>query len=82
MAVFVALAFFSLASVGFLVFLLRYPRGSATRMWGIRICYLLGFFGVAMMMMSSGYFSEPSMMILAALAMSLITFELATRYLD
>lgn len=82
MVVFFALAFFSLASVGFLVFLLRYPRGSATRMRGIRICYLLGFCGVAMMRMSRGYFSEPSLMILAALAMSLITFELATRYLD
>ena len=82
MAVVFALAFFSLASVGFLVFLLRYPRESATRIWGIRICYLLGFCGVAMMRISRGHFSEPSMMILAALAMSLITFELASRYLD
>ena len=82
MLVFFALFFFSLASAGFVLFLLRYPRNSPTRLQGIRLCYLLGFCGVAMMRMFRGHFSEPSVMILVALIMSLITFELANRYID
>ena len=77
-----SLFFFTMASAGFILFMLKYPHGSEIRMWGIRLCYFLGFIGVLMMRLSRGYFSELSLLIISALVVSLVVFELSIRYLD
>lgn len=78
---FASLFFFVLASAGFVVFMLKYPQTSGIRLWGIRVCYLLGFMGVLMMRLSQGFFSESSLFIISALVVSLITFEISLRFL-
>ena len=78
----VSLFFFTMASAGFVLFMLKYSHGSEVRMWGIRLCYFLGFLGVLMMRLSRGYFSELSLLITSSLVVSVIVFELSTQYLD
>ena len=78
----VSLLFFTTASAGFLVFLVKYPRGSEVRLWGIRACHGLGFLGVAAMRLSRGNFSELSLLIISSLVVSVVAFELSSKYLD
>ncbi len=77
-----SLFFFTMVSAGFVLFMLKYSHGSEVRMWGIRLCYFLGFLGVLMMRLSRGYFSELSLLITSSLVVSVIVFELSTQYLD
>lgn len=72
---------FSLASVGFLVFMFRYPRGSDEQRWGLRACHLLGFGGVILMWVWHGQVTEIVLFILASLTVSLVSFELTMKYL-
>jgi hypothetical protein len=76
-----ALFFFTAASVGFVFFMIKYPHGSEERIWGMRICYALGFSGVAVMRISKGGFSDVSLLIVSSLLISLVTFELSAKYL-
>ena len=72
-----ALFFFSMASFGFLYFMVRYPRSSEVRLWGIRLCHLAGFVGVLLLRLWQGAFNETSLLIVASLLVSVITFELS-----
>ncbi|MDA2930789.1 hypothetical protein MYX84_12740, partial [Acidobacteria bacterium AH-259-O06] len=63
----VSLFFFTMASAGFILFMAKYPRGSEVRMWGIRVCHLLGFVGVLMMRIYRGSFTELSLLIISSL---------------
>jgi len=76
-----ALFFFTMASFGFLLFMLKYPRGSDVQLWGIRLSYLLGFIGVFMLTLWRGSFTEFSAIIISSLVVSLIVFEVSTRFL-
>jgi len=76
-----SLFFFSAASFGFVLFMLRYPRGSEVRIWGIRLCHLLGFLGIIFLRLSERQFNEVSTMIFVSLVISLIAFEMAERFL-
>jgi hypothetical protein len=76
-----SLFFFSAASFGFVLFMLRYPRGSEVRVWGIRMCHLLGFLGIIFLRLSERQFNEISTMICISLVISLIGFEMAERFL-
>lgn len=76
-----SLFFFTMASAGFVLFMWKYPRSSDVRLWGIRLCHLLGFIGVLMMRLGRGHFSELSLLIISSLVVSAITFELSMRYL-
>lgn len=78
----ISLFFFTMASAGFILFMAKYPHGSEVRMWGIRFCYLLGFLGVLATRLYWGHFSEISLLIVASLVVSLLAFELSSRYLD
>jgi len=78
---FLSLLLYTSASVGFIFFMVKYPRQSNVRMWGLRLCYLLGFAGVLVMRFSRGSFSELSLLVLSSLVVSLIAFELSMRYL-
>jgi len=76
-----SLFFFSAASFGFLYFMLKYPRGSEVRIWGIRLCHFLGFLGILFLYLSEGQFNEVSTMIFVSLVVSLIGFEFAEQFL-
>ncbi len=78
----VSLFFFTMATGGFLLFMVKYPHGSEIRMWGIRLSYALGFFGVMAWRIHRGSFSELSLLTVSALLVSLVAFELSTKYLD
>ena len=76
-----ALFFFTMASAGFVLVMIRYPFGSALRAWGIRFCHLLGFVGVLLMRLSRGFFSETSLLVVSSLIVSLLSFEMTRKYL-
>ena len=76
-----SLFFFSAASFGFVLFMLKYPRGSEVRIWGIRLCHALGFLGIICLRISEHQFNEVSVMIFVSLVVSLIGFELAEQLL-
>lgn len=78
----VSLFFFSMASAGFVMFMVKYPQGSEVRLWGIRACHLFGFLGVAFLRLSKGHFTEPALLIVSSLLVSLVAFEIANRYLE
>ena len=78
----VSLFFFTMATGGFILFMVKYPHGSEIRLWGIRLSYVLGFVGVLAMRIYSGSFSELSLLIVSSLVVSLVAFELSTKYLD
>jgi hypothetical protein len=77
-----ALFFFTMATGGFILFMVKYPHGSEVRLWGIRLSHFLGFVGVVAMRLYRGYFSELSLLIVSALVVSLLMFELSTRSYD
>ena len=77
-----SLLLFTMASAGFIIFLIKYPRGSEVRLWGIRACHGLGFLGVASMRLARGNFSELSLLIISSLVVSVVAFELSSKYLD
>ena len=72
---------FSAASFGFVLFMLKYQRGSEVRLWGIRTCHVLGFLGVVLLSLSKDRFDEISAMIFTSLVVSLVGFELAEQFL-
>ncbi len=76
-----ALFYFSMASAGFVWVLFRYGRGSQLRLWGIRACHILGFLGVACLRLNQGHFTRPELLIVSSLTVSLIAFEVSSRYL-
>ncbi len=78
----VSLFFFTMATGGFVLFMVKYPHGSDIRTWGIRLSYALGFFGVLAWRVHQGAFSEISLLTVSALLVSLVAFELSTKYLD
>ncbi len=78
----VSLFFFTMATGGFILFMVKYPHGSEIRLWGIRLSYVLGFVGVLAMRLYRGSFSELSLLIVSSLVVSLIAFELSIKYLD
>ncbi len=78
----VSLFFFTMATGGFILFMVKYPHGSDIRMWGIRLSYAFGFFGVLAWRFYRGSFSELSLLTVSALLVSLVAFELSTKYLD
>jgi hypothetical protein len=78
---YLALFFFAGASFGILLFGLRYPRTSEVRIWGIRFCHVLGLTGVLMHWLWIGAWTEFSVLIVAALAVSIAGFEISTHYL-
>ena len=71
-----------MATGGFVLFMVKYPHGSDIRTWGIRLSYGLGFFGVLAWRVHRGAFSEISLLTVSALLVSLVAFELSTKYLD
>ena len=73
---------FTMASAGFIIFLVKHPRGSDGRLWGIRACHGLGFLGVAAMRLARGDFTERSLLIISSLVVSVVAFELSSRYFD
>ncbi len=77
-----SLFFFSMASAGFILFMVRYPRGSDVRLWGIRVSYLFGFIGVVFLRLSHGHFTEAALLTISSLIVSLIAFEVASRFLE
>ena len=77
----IALFYFTMASGGFILFLFRYRHGSEIRRWGIRACHTLGFLGVACLRLSEGYFTQPALLIVSSLIVSLIAFEVSSRFL-
>ena len=70
-----------MASAGFILFLFKYRRGSVIRLWGVRACHILGFLGVACLRLSDGYFTQPTLLIVSSLIVSLIAFEVSSRFL-
>lgn len=70
-----------MASFGFLLFMLKYPRGSEVQMWGIRLCHILGLLGVLTLRLWRGQFTELSLLIVSSLIVSIVSFELSIRYL-
>ena len=74
-----ALFFFTMASFGFVYFMLKYPRHSEMRLWGIRLCHGSGFMGVVLLRLWRGSFDEVSLLIVFSLLVSVITFELSMR---
>ena len=77
----VSLFFFSLASAGFIFFMVKYPRGSNARALGIRFCHLLGFAGVGLLRWARGHFSDLALLAVSSLVVSFIAFELSNRFL-
>jgi hypothetical protein len=77
-----ALFFFTLATAGFVIFLFRFPRGSDAQVWGIRVSYALGFTGLALLSLWKRNFNEVSVIIFSSLLLSLLAFELTSRYLN
>ena len=76
-----ALFLFSAASFGILFFIFRYPRRSDVRLWGIRLCHLLGLLGIVMHWLWIGGLTELSVLISAALIVSIVGFEFSTHFL-
>ena len=76
-----ALFFFSMASAGFVIFSIKYPRGSEVRLWGIRCCHLFGFTGVLFLRLSQGQLNEVTLLILSSLVVSLLAFEISSHFL-
>jgi len=76
-----ALFFFSAASFGFLYFLIRYPRKSEIRLWGIRLCHGLGFLGIVAHWCWIGEANEFTLFFCSALLFSIIGFEISENYL-
>jgi hypothetical protein len=76
-----SLFFFSAASFGFVLFMIKYPRGSEVRIWGIRLCHVLGFVGIILLRISEAQFNEISTLIFVSLVISLVGFELAEHFL-
>ena len=72
-----ALFFFTMASFGFLYFMIRYPRHSEVRLWGIRLCHAAGFAGVLFLRLWRGSFDQVSLLIVSSLLVSVLTFELS-----
>ncbi len=77
-----SLFFFSMASAGFVYCLVKYPRDSQQRIWGIRVCHLLGFLGVAFLRLNLGRFSDNALLIISSLLVSLVACEVSQRYLQ
>ncbi|MFQ5737559.1 MAG: hypothetical protein ACE5JX_00965 [Acidobacteriota bacterium] len=77
-----SLFFFSMASAGFILFMVKYPNGSDVRLWGIRACHLFGFIGVGLLRLARGNFSEASLLIISSLIVSLIACEFTQRSMD
>ena len=77
-----ALFCFSAASFGFIYFKWRYPRRSKVRVSGIRLCHGLGFLGVGLQMAWIGGVNGISIVVFAALMVSLVGFEVSERFLD
>lgn len=76
-----ALFFFTAASFGFIYFMTRYPRHSQARKIGIRICHALGFAGALTLFFSDTSDERVVVMIALSLLVSLLGFEISTRYL-
>jgi hypothetical protein len=76
-----ALFLFSAASFGILFFLLKYPRTSEERVWGIRLCHGLGLLGILAHWLWIGGFTEFSILVTTALVISIVGFEFSTHYL-
>ncbi len=76
-----SLFFFALASAGFILSMVKYPRGSAARLWGIRLCHLFGFAGVGLLRWARGQFSDLALLVVSSLVVSMIAFELSSRFL-
>jgi hypothetical protein len=76
-----AFFFFVMASAGFVVVMLRYPLGSPMRTWGIRGCHVLGFLGVLLIRLARGSFSDASLLVVSALVVSVLSFEMTRKYL-
>lgn len=76
-----ALFFFAAASFGILMFIFKYPRTSEVRVWGIRLCHASGLLGVLMHWLWIGALTELSILISAALLVSIVGFEISTRFL-
>ena len=77
----IALFYFTMSSAGFILFLFKYRHGSEIRLWGIRACHTLGFLGVACLRLSAGFFTDPSLLIISSLIVSLLAFEVSSRFL-
>ena len=77
----IALFYFTMASAGFILFLFKYSHGSEIRRWGVRACHILGFLGVACLRLSDGYFTQPGLLIVSSLIVSLVAFEISSRFL-
>jgi len=76
-----SLFFFTMASGGFVFVMIRYPLGSSMRTWGIRASHVLGFLGVVLMRLARGSFTEASLLVISALIVSLVSFEMTRKYL-
>ena len=76
-----SLFFFTMASAGFVLFTLKFARGTEARLWGMRLCHFFGFIGVFFHWLSRGQLTEVSILIISSLVVSLITFEITTHYL-
>lgn len=76
-----SLIFFTLASAGFIIFTVRFRSRPDVRLWGFRFSYVLAFLGVTLLRLSHGEFSELIILIISALVISLVSFEVSTRYL-
>ncbi|HXK58338.1 MAG TPA: hypothetical protein PLP42_00450 [Acidobacteriota bacterium] len=76
-----SLFFFTMASAGFVLVIIRYPFGSNLRVWGIRFCHALGFVGVILMRLSRGSFSDASLLVVSSLIVSFLSFEMSRKYL-
>ena len=76
-----ALFYFSMASVGFMLFLVKYRRRPDVKLWGIRACHVFGFLGVLCLRVAKGYFTEPALLITSSLIVSLVAFEISSRFL-
>jgi uncharacterized RDD family membrane protein YckC len=74
-----ALFFFTMASAGFILFTMRFPRGTEGRRWGIRTCHLFGFLGVGFHRLSHGQFTEVALLIISSLVVSFVAFEVSSR---
>lgn len=78
----VSLCLFTIATAGFILSLLKYPRASQLQVWGIRLSYGMGFFGVLAMRIHQGFFGQLSLLIISSLVVSFLAFELSSRRLD
>ncbi len=77
-----SLFFFSMASAGFILCLVRYPRTSQQWLWGIRASHLFGFVGVGLLRLARGHFTDNALLIISSLVVSLVAFEVSRRFLQ